>query len=132
VNIIDPDHPDSEELRKLFQRLRGGAVSAFAAAEFAMGDLLAAMERSGRFPDTRFYYHVEKRLSQFKKVCLKHSGPSDIKVIEYVTSGFQATIGDRNALAHGFATLFVEERKVEVIKFSPSKELGNHATNLHL
>ena len=123
MRISEPDHLDSEELRQLFQRLRGSAVSSFAEAEFAMGDLIGAMEVSGSEPDVVFSMKVEKRLNAFREVCFFHAGDDKIRErVERATSSFEAVINDRNALVHGCAKLFPKKRCVEVLRFEPTKE----------
>ncbi|WP_409431938.1 hypothetical protein ACJ3XI_06860 [Litorimonas sp. RW-G-Af-16] len=88
-----------------------------------MGDLLSAMERSGRFEGTKFSFLVGKKLAAFKQACLENAGDNKIiERIEWATASFEAAIDDRNALAHGAAELFPDRRVVEVLKFSPSNK----------
>jgi len=97
MRISEPNHPDAEDLRRLFSRLRGAAISSFSEAEFAMGDVLSAMERTGNFDDVRFCYPVEKRVKAFRKVCLKNAADEEIiERIEWATNGFESVINDRN------------------------------------
>lgn len=122
MRISNPDHENVEELMLLFQRLRGAAVSSFAEAEFAMGDLMGAMESANCEPNVAFSQQVEKRLTAFKLACLFHADEADIRErVNWATSNFEAVIQDRNAFVHGSAKLFPEERKVEMLKLSPKK-----------
>lgn len=121
MRISKPNHPDAENLRVFFARLRGSAIASFSEAEFAMGDLLSAMERSGHFDDVRFHYPIGKRLKAFRKVCLENAADDKIiERIEWATKSFESVIDDRNSLAHGAAELFPEKRIVEVLKFTPA------------
>lgn len=87
-----------------------------------MGDILSAMERSCRFPNVKFGYNVETRLSEFKRACLlKAEGKEIIDRIGWAVSSFEAAINDRNALAHGAARLIPDDRAVELLKFHPTK-----------
>lgn len=129
MRISDPNHENAEELQLLFQRLRGAAVSSFAEAEFAMGDIIGAMEAAGSEPKVVYSHKVEKRLLAFKEICLFHAGDDEIrKRVEWATLSFGTVIQDRHALVHGSAKLFPNERKVEVLKLTPKKG-QNHSVS---